>query len=38
MVYRPATGVWYLLRSTGGFAAMQFGISTDLSTPNAFVP
>ncbi len=32
-VYRPAEGVWYLLRSTGGFTGVQFGISTDEPTP-----
>ena len=37
-VFRPSTGIWYLLRSTAGFAAMQFGVSTDIPTPNAFVP
>jgi uncharacterized delta-60 repeat protein len=37
-VFRPSTGVWYLLRSTAGFAALQFGISSDVPTPNAFVP
>jgi hypothetical protein len=28
-VFRPAEGVWYLLRSQAGFAASQFGIATD---------
>jgi len=37
-VFRPSEGVWYLLRSTEGFTAIQFGISTDIPTPNAFVP
>jgi hypothetical protein len=37
-VFRPSTGVWYLLRSTSGFFAMQFGVPTDVPTPNAFVP
>jgi uncharacterized delta-60 repeat protein len=37
-VFRPSTGVWYLQRSTAGFAAVQFGVSTDIPTPNAFVP
>lgn len=36
-VFRPSTGVWYLLRSTAGFMAMQFGISTDIPTPNAYI-
>jgi hypothetical protein len=30
-VYRD--GIWYLLRSTQGFAAFQFGISTDVPAP-----
>ncbi|MCW5959048.1 MAG: VCBS repeat-containing protein [Pyrinomonadaceae bacterium] len=37
-VFRPSTGTWYMLRSTQGFSAQQFGISTDIPTPNAFVP
>ncbi|HVE56119.1 MAG TPA: FG-GAP-like repeat-containing protein [Pyrinomonadaceae bacterium] len=37
-VFRPSNGVWYLLRSTAGFAAIQFGVSTDIAVPNAFVP
>lgn len=37
-VFRPSTGIWYLLRSTSGFTALQFGISTDIPTPNSFVP
>lgn len=32
-VYRPSDGVWYLLQSTAGFAAVQFGISTDKPVP-----
>lgn len=32
-VYRPSNGVWYLLRSTNGFTATRFGISTDLPAP-----
>lgn len=28
-VYRPSTGIWYVSRSTGGFSASQFGLSTD---------
>jgi hypothetical protein len=30
--------VWYLQRSTAGFTALQFGISTDVPTENAFIP
>jgi uncharacterized delta-60 repeat protein len=37
-VFRPSQGLWYLLRSTSGFAALQFGVSSDVPTPNAFVP
>ena len=37
-VFRPSTGIWYLLRSTSGFTALQFGISSDIPTPNAFIP
>ena len=37
-VFRPTTGIWYQMRSTAGFGATQFGISTDIPTPNAFVP
>ena len=36
-IFRPSTGVWYMLRSTAGFAAMQFGISTDIPTPNVYI-
>ncbi len=32
-VFRPSTGIWYLNRSTSGFAALQWGISTDKLTP-----
>lgn len=35
-VFRPSAGTWYLQRSTAGFAAMKFGVSTDKPTP-AFV-
>jgi len=37
-VFRPSQGIWYLLQSSAGFAAIQFGVSTDIPTPNAFVP
>jgi uncharacterized delta-60 repeat protein len=37
-VFRPSTGTWYLMKSTEGFAALQFGVSTDIPTENAFVP
>lgn len=28
-LYRPSTGIWYVSKSTGGFSATQFGLSTD---------
>jgi uncharacterized delta-60 repeat protein len=37
-VFRPSTGVWYQMRSTNGFFAQQFGVSSDVPTPNAFIP
>ena len=36
-VFRPSTGVWYALQSTGGTVGVQWGISTDVAIPNAFV-
>jgi leucyl aminopeptidase len=35
-VFRPDLGNWYLNRSSAGFSAYNFGISTDLITPNDF--
>lgn len=35
-VFRPSTGMWYLNRSTSGFAAAQWGTSTDKLTPADF--
>ncbi len=35
-VFRPSDSVWYLNRSTAGFAAVQFGLSTDKITPADF--
>jgi probable HAF family extracellular repeat protein len=32
-VFRPSNGTWYLQQSTGGFAAAQFGLSTDKLAP-----
>jgi len=32
-VYRPSNGMWYLHNSTTGFAAVQFGSSTDRMVP-----
>ena len=37
-VFRPSTGAWYLLRTTSGFGYVQWGISTDIPTENAFIP
>jgi hypothetical protein len=36
-VFRPSTSVWYLQRSRDGFAAQQFGLSSDIPIPNVFV-
>jgi len=35
-VYRD--GIWYLLQSTNGFSAVQFGLTNDIPVQNAFVP
>ncbi|HEY0050436.1 MAG TPA: Ig-like domain-containing protein, partial [Pyrinomonadaceae bacterium] len=35
-VFRPTDGVWYLNRSSQGFAAVQFGISNDKLAPADF--
>lgn len=32
-VFRPSNGTWYLNRSTSGFSAVQFGLSSDKITP-----
>lgn len=32
-VFRPADGIWYIDRSSAGFAAAQWGISTDKLAP-----
>jgi uncharacterized delta-60 repeat protein len=37
-VFRPSSGAWYLQQSTAGFWALNWGISTDIPTENAFVP
>ena len=37
-VYRPSTGVWYLLRDQDGFVGIQFGSATDKPVPNAYFP
>lgn len=35
-VFRPTDRIWYLNRSTQGFSAIQFGLSTDKITPADF--
>src|SRR5688500_14374606 len=35
-VYRPGEGIWYLNRSTDGFAGLRWGISSDQLTPGDF--
>jgi hypothetical protein len=37
-VFRPSTGTWYLLQTTAGFGAVQWGVATDIPTENAFIP
>jgi uncharacterized delta-60 repeat protein len=37
-VFRPSTGIWYLLQTTSGFGGVQWGVSSDVIVPNAFVP
>ncbi len=32
-VFRPADRIWYLLRSQGGFTALQWGLATDTLVP-----
>ncbi len=32
-VFRPSNSIWYLNRSTDGFAAIQFGLGTDALAP-----
>ncbi|MGB7202776.1 MAG: M36 family metallopeptidase [Pyrinomonadaceae bacterium] len=35
-VFRPSEGNWYLLQSTAGFGAVNWGLSTDIPTPGDF--
>ena len=35
-VFRPGDGNWYLLRSTAGFAAINWGLSTDTIIPGDY--
>ncbi len=37
-IYRPSNGMWFAMRSTGGFFSQQFGLSGDKAVPNAFLP
>jgi uncharacterized delta-60 repeat protein len=37
-VFRPNSSTWYVNRSTAGFLIQQFGLSTDMPVPSAFVP
>jgi hypothetical protein len=36
-VYRPSSGIWYILRSDGSYYAMPFGIAEDKPIPSAFI-
>ena len=35
-VYRPSGGSWFVNQSTNGFTGVNFGVSTDLTTPADF--
>lgn len=35
-VFRPSDRIWYLNRSTAGFAAVNWGLSTDVPVPDDF--
>ncbi|HEY0048734.1 MAG TPA: VCBS repeat-containing protein, partial [Pyrinomonadaceae bacterium] len=35
-VFRPSERVWYLLQSTAGFAAAQYGLESDIARPSDF--
>jgi len=37
-VFRPSSGIWYLLRSTAGFTGVAFGQTGDKPIPSAFIP
>ena len=37
-VFRPSTGIWYIMQSTAGTTGVQWGVSTDVAIPNAFLP
>jgi uncharacterized delta-60 repeat protein len=37
-VFRPSNATWFVNKSTGGTLIQQFGFSSDIPVPNAFVP
>ena len=36
-VFRPSDGTWYINQSTAGFKAVNWGLSTDIPTPAAYI-
>ena len=37
-IFRPLQATWYVQRSTAGIMIQQFGLSTDMPVPSAYVP
>jgi len=37
-VFRPSTGIWWLLQSTSGTGGVNWGLASDVAIPNAFMP
>ena len=37
-IFRPSANIWYLLRTTAGFASVAFGQANDLVIPSAYIP
>ncbi|MEP6704912.1 MAG: VCBS repeat-containing protein, partial [Acidobacteriota bacterium] len=37
-IFRPSANIWYLLRSTAGFASVTFGQTGDRAIPSAYGP
>src|ERR1044072_5602109 len=37
-IFRPSNATWFVNKSTGGTLIQQFGFSSDIPVPNAFVP
>jgi len=37
-VFRPSNNTWFVQKSTSGTLIQSFGLSSDKSVPNAFVP